>query len=76
MVETETTPLCFYDWVCICSYGVVSVSTIVFVSVFTVWCGLCVYHWVCSCSYDVVSVSTIGLVTVLTVWSLFLPLGL
>jgi hypothetical protein len=40
MVETETTPqcgLCFYHWVCDCSYGVVSVSTIGFVTVLTVW---------------------------------------
>jgi hypothetical protein len=29
--------LCFYDWVCNCSYGVVSVSTIGFVTVLTVW---------------------------------------
>ena len=67
----------------------VSVSTIGFVTVLTVWslflplglqlifqCGLCLYHWVCNCSYGVVSVSTIGFVTALTVWSLFLPLGL
>jgi hypothetical protein len=66
--------LCFYDWVCNFSSGVVSVSTIGFVPVLT--CGLCFYHCVCNCSYGVVSVSTIGFVTVLTVWSLFLPLGL
>ena len=29
--------LCFYHWVCNCSYGVVSVSTIGFVTVLTVW---------------------------------------
>ena len=29
--------VCFYHWVCNCSYGVVSVSTIGFVTVLTVW---------------------------------------
>ena len=66
----------------------VSVSTIGFVTVLTVWsvflllglklllrCGLCFYDWVCNSSYVAVSVSTIGVVTVLTVWSLFLPSG-
>ena len=81
--------LCFYDWVCNYSYGVVSVSTIGFITVLTVWslflplglllflgCGLCFYHLVCNCSHGVVSVSMIGFITVLTVWSLFLPLCL
>jgi hypothetical protein len=29
--------LCFYHWVCNCSYGVVCVSMIGFVTVLTVW---------------------------------------
>jgi hypothetical protein len=63
----ETGGLCFYDWVCNCSYLVVSVSTIGVVTVLA--CGLCFYHWVCNCSYGVVCVSMIGFVTVLTVWT-------
>jgi hypothetical protein len=61
MVETETS--------CNCSYGVVSVSTIVFVTVLTVWSLFLPLS--CNCSYGVVSVSTIGFVNVFTVWSLF-----
>jgi hypothetical protein len=61
MVETE-------------KYGVVSVSTIGFVTVLTVWSLFLPLG--CNCSHGVVSVFTIGFVTVLTVWSLFLPLGL
>jgi hypothetical protein len=58
--NTDHTVLCFYHWVCNCSYIVVSVSTIVLLLFLR--CGLCFYHWVCNCSYGVVSVSTIGFV--------------
>jgi hypothetical protein len=37
VVTVLTCGLCFYDWVCNCSYGVVSVSTIGVVTVLTVW---------------------------------------
>jgi hypothetical protein len=50
--------LCFYHWVCNCSYDVVSISTIGFVAILAVWSLFLLLGF--NCSYDVVYVSMIG----------------